>query len=218
MDYSLREFHLQAEMNLSSRVIYWLGGSLYLNVTNRCSNNCYFCFRHYWKGIGGFNLKLEDEPPVDQVIRELLKHVHQRRWKEAVFCGFGEPMVRLDCVLEVTKWIKKHSALKVRIDTNGHGYLLNPRREVIEELREVGVDEVSVSLNGHDRDTYNRVCRPVFSNAYESVLRFIKKTKESLNVEITAVRIPEIDVSKIQTLASQLNIRFRLREYVPCFY
>jgi len=49
-------------------------------------------------------------------------------------------------------------------------------------------------------------------------LRFIKKAKELLNVEITAVRIPEIDVSKIQTLASQLNVRFRLREYVPCFY
>ena len=208
----------KAEMSLSSRTVYWLGGALYLNVTNRCSNNCYFCFRHYWKGIGGFNLKLEHEPSVDQVIRELLKHVHQRRWKEAVFCGFGEPMVRLDCVLEVTKWIKKHSALKVRIDTNGHGYLLHPKREVVEELKEAGVDKVSVSLNGHDEETYNRVCRPTFANAYEGVLAFIQKAKGLLDVEITTVRIPELDVSKIQNLASQLNVGFRLREYVPCFY
>lgn len=108
--------------------------------------------------------------------------------------------------------------MKVRIDTNGHGYLLNPGREVVKELKEAGVNDVSVSLNGHNAETYNRVCRPALRNAYESVLDFIKKAKRSLNVEITAVRIPEIDISKIENLASQLNVKFRLREYISCFY
>lgn len=32
-------------MKKSPSVVYWLGNSLYLNITNRCPNNCYFCFR-----------------------------------------------------------------------------------------------------------------------------------------------------------------------------
>jgi len=120
--------------------------------------------------------------------------------------------------LHITKWIKEYSNLKVRIDTNGHGYLLNLGREVAVELREAGVDDVSVSLNGHNKETYNRVCRPTFEDAYEGVLNFIQKAKELLNVEVTAVRIPEIDVSKIERQASQIGVKFRLREYIPCFF
>jgi len=135
-----------------------------------------------------------------------------------VFCGFGEPTVRLDCILRVTRWVKGNSNLSVRVDTNGHGYLLNPGREVVKELNAVGVDGVSVSLNGQDKETYNKVCRPVFADAYEAVLGFIQKAKRLLNVEVTAVRIPEIDIYEIERMASQLEVRFRLREYIPCFY
>ena len=201
-----------------SNVVYWLGTSLYLNITNRCSNSCYFCFRHYWDGIGGFNLRLSQEPSASQVINDLIEQIHRRRWSEVVFCGFGEPTIRLNCILEVTKWVKEHSNLKVRVDTNGHGYLLNLGREVVLELKEVGVDEVSVSLDGQDKETYNKICKPVFADAYEAVLKFIQKAKELIDVEITAVRIPEINVSEIERVASQLGVRFRLREYIPCFY
>lgn len=97
---------------MRSSVVYWLDSSLYLNITNRCSNDCYFCFRNYWRGIGGFNLKLTHEPSADQVIRELLKQIHRKRWNEVVFCGFGEPTARLDCILKVTRWIKEHSPLE----------------------------------------------------------------------------------------------------------
>jgi len=203
---------------MSSKVAYWLDNNLYLNITNRCSNNCYFCFRHYWNGIGDFNLRLREEPSASQVVNELLNFIHKRYWNEVVFCGFGEPTIRLDCILEVTRWVKDHSDLPVRVDTNGHGYLLNPGREVVRELKESGVDGVSTSLNGHDKDTYNRVCKPIFEDAYDAVLEFIRKAKELLNVEITAVRIPEVDASKIGDLSLRLGVKFRLREYVPCFY
>lgn len=205
-------------LNLRSNVVYWLGNNLYLNITNRCSNRCYFCFRHYWRGIGDFNLKLRHEPSVSQVIEELLTQIHRGQWKEVVFCGFGEPTIRLDCLLKVARWIKEHSNLRVRVDTNGHGYLLNPRREVIRELKEAGVDDVSVSLNGHDKETYNKVCKPVFEDAYEGVLKFVRAAREMFNVEITAVRIPEIKVSEIERLALQFGVKFRIREHIPCFY
>jgi len=77
---------------------------------------------------------------------------------------------------------------------------------VIKDLKEAGIDAVSVSLNGHDEETYNRVCKPAFKDAYKSVIEFIRKAKnESLDVEVTAVEIPEIDISKIWDLTSKFN-------------
>ena len=202
----------------SSNVVYWLGNNLYLNITNRCPNNCYFCFRKFKNGIREFNLKLRKEPSSNEVIKELQKLINRKNWSEVVFCGFGEPLERLDCVLEVTRWIKKHSGRIVRIDTNGQGYLLNKEREVVKELKEAGVDKISVSLNAHEKETYNRVCKPTFENAFENVLEFIEKAGEEFDMEITTVTIPEVSVPKVREIARKLGVGFRIREYIPCFW
>jgi len=205
--------------NRNPSVVYWLGNSLYLNVTNRCPNSCYFCFRRYKKGIREFNLKLEKEPTTEEVIEKLRKVINRKNWSEVVFCGFGEPLERLNLVLEVTRWIKKHHWNTIRVDTNGQGYLLNKGREVVQELKEAGVDKMSVSLNAHDKETYNQVCKPMFENAYESILEFIKKAKqEGLETEATAVTIPEVNLSKVKELAENLGVKFSAREYIPCFW
>ena len=200
-------------------VVYWLGNSLYLNVTNRCSNSCYFCFRKFKKGIREFNLKLEKEPTSEEVIEELRKVINRKNWREVIFCGFGEPLERLNLVLEVTRWIKKHYWKPVRVDTNGQGYLLNKGRDVVRELKEAGVNKVSVSLNAHNKATYNQVCKPVFEDAYENVLEFIKKAKEEgLETEATAVTIPEVDLAKVKELAERIGVKFSVREYIPFFW
>jgi TatD family-associated radical SAM protein len=205
--------------NRNPSVVYWLGNSLYLNVTNRCPNSCYFCFRRYKKGIRDFNLKLEEEPTAEEVIGELQKVMNRKNWSEVVFCGFGEPLERLNLVLEVTRWIKKHHWKTVRVDTNGQGYLLNRGRDVVRELKEAGVDKVGVSLNAHDKETYNQVCKPLFEDAYENVLEFIKKAKEEgLETEATAVTIPEVNLAKVKELAEKLGVKFSVREYIPCFW
>ncbi len=205
--------------NRNPSVAYWLGSSLYLNVTNRCPNSCYFCFRRYKKGIREFNLKLEEEPTTEEVIEELQKVINRKNWSEVVFCGFGEPLERLDLVLEVTRWIKKHHWKTVRVDTNGQGYLLNRGRDVVRELKEAGVDKVSVSLNAHDKETYNQVCKPAQEDAYENVLEFIKKAKEEgIETEATAVTIPEANLSKVKEQAEKLGVKFSAREYIPCFW
>jgi TatD family-associated radical SAM protein len=205
--------------NRDPSVVYWLGNSLYLNVTNRCSNSCYFCFRKFKTGIREFNLKLEKESTLEEVIDELQKVINRKNWSEVVFCGFGEPLERLNLVLEVTRWVKKHYWKTVRVDTNGQGYLLNKGRDVVRELKEAGVDKVSVSLNAHDKETYNQICKPVFEDAYENVLEFIKKAKEEgLETEATAVRIPEVDLAKVKELTERTGIKFSVREYIPCFW
>ena len=200
-------------------VVYWMGSTLYLNVTNKCSNSCYFCFRKFKTGIKEFNLKLEKEPTPEEVIEELQKTINKRNWREVVFCGFGEPLERLDLVLEVTRWLKKNYRKTIRVDTNGHGYLLNKKRNVVRELKEAGVDKVSVSLNAHDKATYNQICKPVFEDAYENVLEFIKKAKEEgFETEATAVTIPEVDLAKMKILAERIGAKFVVRQYIPVFW
>lgn len=92
----------------SPSVVYWLENTLYLNITNKCHNNCYFCLRNFMNGVGGFNLKLQKEPSVNDVISELQNFINMKNWREIVFCGFGEPTERLDCLLEVVRWIKRY--------------------------------------------------------------------------------------------------------------
>ena len=200
-------------------IVYWLGNSLYLNVTNRCSNSCYFCLRKFKNGIRDFNLKLDKEPILEEVIDALSKVINRNNWSEVVFCGFGESLERLNLVLEVTRWLKKHYWKAIRVDTNGQGYLLNKGRDVVRELKEAGVDKVSVSLNAHDKDTYNQICKPVFEDAYENILDFIKKAKEEgLETEATAIRTTEVDLTKIKELAERIGIKFSVREYISCFW
>jgi cyclic pyranopterin phosphate synthase len=203
------------------RTVYWLDNSLYLNITNRCSNNCWFCFRNFKQGVGGFNLKLEREPTTAEVKAELEAALALRRWVEVVFCGFGEPTARLDVLLEVARWIRERcgGSVPIRVDTNGHGYALNKGRDVAQELRAAGVSKVSVSLNGHDEASYAENCRPEFDDGFAAVLEFIKKAKMAgLAVEVSAVRMPEVDVEKVGAVAESLGVPLRVRDYIPCFW
>ncbi|MFB3888621.1 MAG: TatD family nuclease-associated radical SAM protein [Candidatus Bathyarchaeia archaeon] len=201
------------------RTVYWLDDKLYLNITNRCSNCCFFCFRNYKRGVGDFNLKLTKEPSTAEIIADLEEALRTRRWSELVFCGFGEPTERLDVLLEVTKWTKTHCPqMPIRLDTNGHGYALNKGKDVARELKAAGVSRVSVSLNGHDAETYEENCRPTFSGAFEAVLDFIQKAKSEMEVEVSAVRMPEVSIEKVKAVADSLGVPFRIREYIPCFW
>lgn len=215
-------FHCERHMiqNHKPKTVYWLDKTLYLNITNQCSNNCYFCLKRYKQGVGGFNLKLAEEPSVAQITSELTEVLHMRSWDGLVFCGLGEPTERLDALLEVTRWVRQHCGkpLQIRLDTNGHGYKLNECRDVAAELKVAGVDKVSVSLNAGDRETYMEICKPAFSEPYEAVLDFVRRAKLVLDVEVTAVRLPEVDLAKVQTVSDSLGVKLKVREYIPCFY
>jgi GTP 3',8-cyclase len=203
-----------------AQTIYWMENKLYLNITNRCSNCCFFCLKNYRQGVGGFNLKLGEEPSFERIVSELGQVLHRRSWSEIVFCGFGEPTERLDVLIAVAFWIRQNygRSLKLRVNTNGQGYALNPGRDFAAELKAVGVDKVSVSLNAGDEASYREICRPTFEGAYEAVLDFIQKTKGTLECETTAVRLPEVDLAKACNVAHDLDVPFRVREYIPCFY
>ena len=202
------------------RTVYWLGDNLYLNITNKCSNRCIFCLRNFKNGVANFNLKLKEEPTVATVISELEQALYCGNWKEIVFCGFGEPTARLDYLLEIARWIRQHygKPVVIRVNTNGHGCVLNRGRNVAKELKAAGVNKVSVSLNAGDEETYNEVCKPEFAGAYVATLEFIRSAKEELETEVTAVTTPEVDLQKARETAKELGVKFRLRECIPCFW
>jgi cyclic pyranopterin phosphate synthase len=168
--------------------------------------------------VGGFNLKLKKEPTIEEVKVELQNVLALRRWRELVFCGFGEPTARLDVLLQITRWIRKQydDNIRIRIDTNGHGYKLNEGRDVAKELRDVRVDRVSISLNGYDEASYAENCRPGFSGGFAVVLDFIKRVKSAgLDVEISALRMPEVNIEKVRKISESLGVTLRIRDYLP---
>ncbi len=201
-------------------VVYTLRNNpnLYLNITNNCSNNCYFCFKRFWKGIGNTNLQLRREPSTKNIIQELQQALDKSTRKEVVFCGFGEPTTRLDTVIEVNKFIKNRYQNPTRLDTNGLGYRLNPERDVVNELKNASLDRACVSVNAYTKELYNSICKPRFDDAFDSVLYFIKRAKDEFDTEITAVTLDEVNMNKMTQFAKKLGVRFRKRQYIPTFY
>ena len=208
------------EQNQKTKFVYWIDDKLYLNITNKCSNKCKFCIKNFKNGIRGFRLESQQEPTSIQIIEELKEVLNTKNWSEAVFCGFGEPTERLDLLIEITRWIKRYygKPLLFRVNTNGQGYLLNPGKNVIKELKEAGINKVSVSLNASKGEKYANICQPQFDNAYNAVVDFIKKAKNELVVEVTAVAFSDVDTREIAKFAKRLGITFRRREYIPTVY
>lgn len=200
-------------------IVYWLEDKLYLNLTNDCTNDCCFCIRKYKQGISGFNLKLRTEPQPTEITEELGKVAHKKHWSEFVFCGFGEPTIKLNTLLNISNWLNDNHLTPIRINTNGHALLLYPEREIATELKIAGIERLSVSLNAHNATVYMKVCRPRFEDAFEKILQFIVQARDSgLNVEITAVTIPEVRMSQVEKIARYLDVGFRARPYLPLIW
>jgi TatD DNase family protein len=190
------------------QITYPIRNSLYLNITNRCTSACAFCVRYYTDYVKGHNLRLRAEPTAAELIREI---GDPKRYDEIVFCGFGEPLVRLDVVKAVATEVKRLGGT-VRIDTNGHANLIH-KRNVLPELAGL-VDAVSVSLNAQNAEVYEKLSHPQFgAPAYEAVIDFIREAKKYIpDVTATVVTAPGVDVEACQKIVDELGARFRVRE------
>ena len=196
-------------------IVYPIRRSLYVNVTNDCSNLCTFCQRAQSDGellAKGHDLHLEAEPSAGEMLTALAA-APPENYEEVVFCGFGEPTLRLDVVLQVARAVKDRWRLPTRLDTNGQGSALN-RRDIAAELAEA-IDAVSVSLNAPDAETYNRLCRPTIPNAFAAVCDFLRACKGRIgSVRATAVAVPDLDLEAVRRLAEdELGVDFSVREY-----
>ena len=189
---------------------YPIGNSLYLNVTNRCSNECSFCIKFNSRTFLENELFLDTEPSFDDVMAAIAEFSD---FDEVVFCGYGESLLRLDLVRQVAEAIKQRYCTCVRINTDGQANLVYGRN-IIPELAGI-VDCISVSLNAHDAATYMRLCHSPFGEAgFAGVCDFIRlATAEIPEVIASIVRLPSLDVDACKALALSLGASFRVRSY-----
>ncbi len=193
----------------SSKIAYQIRDSLYLNITNRCTNNCIFCAKFSDFVVKGHELKLDHEPSVAEVKQAI---DDPGRYQEVVFCGYGEPLLRLELVKEIAGWLKQQG-VAVRINSDGQANLVH-RRNILPELEGL-VDAISISLNAADAESYQRLCQSAYgASSYQAVKEFLQLAGRYIpEVTATAVTVPGIDITACEQVAKELGVTFRAREY-----
>ncbi len=193
----------------SAKIAYNIRNSLYLNITNRCSNRCTFCPKFDDFTVKGHNLMLNSEPTFEEVMAAIGQ---PEGIDEVVFCGYGEPLLRLDLVKRVAGVLKQRGYC-IRINTDGQANLVHGH-DILPELAGL-VDTASVSLNAPDAATYSRLCNTPFGESgFTGVCDFIRAASAHIpQVVTTAVTIPGIDIEACRSLAASLGAEFRVREY-----
>ena len=189
---------------------YKIGESLYVNITNRCTADCVFCNRKTDAVLEGYNLKMtrNEEPPAEKYIEEI---GDPKKYKEVVFCGYGEPTIRWDVVKTIAKFIKQNGG-RTRLDTNGHGSFIN-KRDITPELMGT-IDTVSISLNASDASKYAELMR-VEKRMFNEVITFAKSAKQYVEkVVMSVVSIDEAEIEKSrQIVEDKIGAEFKIREY-----
>ncbi len=191
---------------------YLYGGNVYINLTNRCCNNCEFCLRNTGDGVGGSVLWLNREPTAEETVAAAGKLITPET-KEMVFCGYGEPTYRVDEMVEVAKFA--HSkGLKTRLNTNGLGSRINGC-DITDKL--VGnIDTVSVSLNEANAQAYDRVCHSIYgADAFEEMKKFAAAcSAKGINTVMSVVDIIGEDaVKECEKIAKKCGAKLRVRRY-----
>ncbi|KPJ63819.1 radical SAM protein [candidate division WOR-1 bacterium DG_54_3] len=193
-------------------ITYPIRDSLYLNITNRCTNQCQFCIRYKSRIFNKkYHLWLEREPTAEEIIQAI---GDPSKYKQIVFCGYGEPLIRLDTVKQVAKALKsKKKKVIIRIDTNGHGNLFWGRN-IVPELKGL-IDIMSVSLDAERAEIYDQICLSIYGpRAYPALIDFIQESKKYIpEVEATVVDLAMIDIEACKKIAENLKVSFRIRPY-----
>ncbi len=191
-----------------SQIAYKIRNSLYLNITDRCTLVCQFCPKTQGVlQVHEYDLTLAQRPEVDEIIHSI---GDPAAYDEIVFCGYGEPTLRLKTLKQVASWIKEHGG-KVRINTDGLANLVN-KRNVLPELKGL-VDAVSVSLNAQEESVYNRHCQPALPGSYQAMLDFLEQAPAWIpHVTATAIDgLDDVDIDACEKLADERGVEFRRR-------
>ena len=187
---------------------YVIRNSLYLNITDRCTLECQFCPKTQGvKQVQGYDLTLPQRPEYEDIVAAI---GDPTRYEEVVFCGFGEPTLRLKVLLRVAHDIKAKGG-RVRLNTDGLANLVH-KRNVLPEMDGL-IDAVSVSMNAHNEAIYNRHCCPALPNSYAAMLDFLRQAPAYIpQVTATAIDgLEGVDIEACRRQAQELGVQFRSR-------
>ena len=194
-------------------ITYEISDNLYVNVTNKCPNACDFCIRNV---AGAFeqDLWLEREPTAEEIIEDISSR-DLSKYKQLVFCGFGEPLEKISEVLDVCKEVRRRSNIQIRINTNGlankiHNVDVTPRFKSL-------VDSISISLNAINAEEYDSICHSVFGkDAFTSILDFTQKCKTYVDdVQLSYVDcFPPGHIEEVKKIADDLGVKLKIRKQI----
>lgn len=193
--------------------------TVYVNLTNSCTNSCIFCLRNQKDDVCGAEMWHDDEYSFEDIVEQFKAFPSA---KEVVFCGYGEPFLRKAMMKEFCNYLRKnYPKIKIRVNTNGHANAVY-KTNVAEEFKGL-IDAVSVSLNASCEKDYDEICKPKIKNAYEEVKKFIKACSDA-GIEVTASvvtgfdKIHYVNVEECEKIASSLGAKFRNREFIENGY
>ncbi len=194
-------------------ITYQIGNGVYINLTNKCSNDCVFCERNRISGVEGYYLWLKNEPTAEMVI-ENLKTYDLKDFDEVIFCGFGEPTYKWNEIKEVANFA--HSIGKsTRLNTNGQGNLINGY-DITQEIANY-IDKVNVSLNNGNSKRYNEDNHSIFGEvAFQEIQNFAKKCIEKgVHTTFSVVDcISKEEIEAARQIALAIGANFRVREEI----
>ena len=200
------------------------GPEFSINFTNKCPCACIFCVRDFstgWRNNG--NLYLAKEPTVEDIKNAILDELARRTDTVELikFCGYGEPLVRPNIVIEVATFIKSLIPnVKIQINTAGWPYYRNNKVN-LEKYREAGITSFSISVNAPNKELYEKITRPgVYDRdelAFENTLKFIKECiNHQFETKCTLVKfgIKTDDIHATEKIVNELGAVFIVREYI----
>ena len=199
-------------------ITYEYGDSLYVNVTNRCDFNCAFCLRHNPGSAGSIyddDLWLEREPTREEILADIERR-DLGKYRQLVFCGFGEPVYRLEDICWVIDRMKENGTkIPTRMNTNGTGCLIHGR-DVCPDFAG-RFDCVSVSLNTDTEEKYNALCHPRYPGAYQAMKDFTRELLRYVpEVVMTVVdTIPAEEIESCRKICEEeIGAKYRVRAYI----
>ena len=175
-------------------------GFVYLNITNKCMNNCLFCIKRNGSVFYGQNLLLQENvPELDQMISMLSVAFSKGPIEELVVCGMGEPLLLYQYVFDLCRKIKKSNiaGVSIRVDTSGLFWVCEQRLEILD-----CIDILSVSLNAENSQKYQELCQPTIQDAYQVLMDFLRNVKnveekkKKKNVHFPKIRLSIVDTSE----------------------
>ena len=203
---------------MENSIVYRFKNSLYINLTNRCPNLCSFCIKTKWNmEFDKYDLNLQGkEPSAREVLDALYKEMQKAPAEQIVFCGYGEPTMRLPVLLEICDELKKNKYPgAIRLNTVGLGNLIW-KKNIVPQLKG-RVDQIYISLNSHDPKQWAALVRPAkgFENGYESVVEFIKNSVGNFDkTVVSTVGGVGVDTAAMKKFVENLGAEFYVRDFL----
>ena len=195
---------------------YLVDNGIYINLTNRCTNDCDFCIRHNGEGAYGSGTLWLSKEPTAQEAFEAVRALYFPECKEFVFCGYGEPMIRAEVLLQVASMLKQTYPQPIRINTNGQAPLFCAD-DILDRMEGL-IDAISVSLNAASGSEYVKVCKPVYGmRAYDALLKFTSEAKKHVPdvlLSVVDTALGKYDLAMCHAIADRLGVKLRVRTFI----